>query len=364
MDGAASEAVRGLKAEKDSDLTQIWDALARRFGFLDEPERAMRRFDVRKQQDGESLAVFEQSLRILFREAWPKTDVKSSDADSLLRRRFVDGVADLELQKYLRIHAASDDFASTVSKACHFVDASELSRTPKKPAIRGASPSVNFQAIIDGVKEVVETALHDQGRQAEVHNCQISNPNSKSASKTKKPQARPPSPAASDASSVGSSRVSSSGRMVSFEDQSSDPSNGRGYGSSDRGRWTNRQSGSQGNGDRHGRRATTAVPVVKGTRVRSPLPRATQIRRSVEVAHVIRHRSLNVNGGQGKGAPAIVPRPRETTENGDKSGGRHPGIVTLGRPDNSSPLRVNVVGVLVPQVRSPQVLSMLLLIVM
>jgi len=58
MDGTASEAVRGLKAEKDSDLTQIWDALARRFGFLDEPERAMRRFDVRKQQDGESLAVF------------------------------------------------------------------------------------------------------------------------------------------------------------------------------------------------------------------------------------------------------------------------------------------------------------------
>jgi len=62
MDGAASEAVRGLKAEKDSDLTQIWDALARRFGFLDEPERAMRSFDVRKQQDGESIAVFEQSL--------------------------------------------------------------------------------------------------------------------------------------------------------------------------------------------------------------------------------------------------------------------------------------------------------------
>jgi len=175
MDGAASEAVRGLKAGKDSNLAQIWDALARRFGFLDEPERAMRRFDVRKQQDGESLAVFEQSLRILFREAWPKTDIKSWDSDSLLRRRFVDGVADLELQKYLRIHAASDDFASTVSKARHFMDASELSRIPKKPAIRGASPSVNFQTIIDGVKEVVETALNDRGCQAEVHNCQVSN---------------------------------------------------------------------------------------------------------------------------------------------------------------------------------------------
>jgi len=49
MDGAASEAVRGLKAEQDSDLALIWEALARRFGFVDEPERVMRRFDVRKQ---------------------------------------------------------------------------------------------------------------------------------------------------------------------------------------------------------------------------------------------------------------------------------------------------------------------------
>ena len=91
MDGPAAEAVRGLKAEKDSDLNQIWGALHRRFGFVDEPERAMRRFDVRKQQDGESLAVFEQNLRILHREAWPKTDLKSPEADSLLRRMFVDG---------------------------------------------------------------------------------------------------------------------------------------------------------------------------------------------------------------------------------------------------------------------------------
>jgi len=41
MDGAASEAVRGLKAEKDSDLALIWEALSRRFGFVDEPERAI-----------------------------------------------------------------------------------------------------------------------------------------------------------------------------------------------------------------------------------------------------------------------------------------------------------------------------------
>ena len=55
MDGAATDAVRGLKAEKDTDLSLIWEALSRRFGHVDEPERAMRRFDVRRQQDGETL---------------------------------------------------------------------------------------------------------------------------------------------------------------------------------------------------------------------------------------------------------------------------------------------------------------------
>ena len=77
----------------------------------------MRRFDVRRQQDGETLTLFEQNLRILHREAWPKVDIKSPEADSLQRRKFVDGISDIELQKYLRLHAATDDFAKTVSKA-------------------------------------------------------------------------------------------------------------------------------------------------------------------------------------------------------------------------------------------------------
>ena len=64
---AATDAVRGLKAEKDTDLALIWEALSRRFGHVDEPERAMRRFDVRRQQDGETLTLFEQNLHILHR---------------------------------------------------------------------------------------------------------------------------------------------------------------------------------------------------------------------------------------------------------------------------------------------------------
>jgi len=58
MDGAATDAARGLKAEKDTDLALIGEALSRRFGHVDEPERAMRRFDVRRKQDGETLTLF------------------------------------------------------------------------------------------------------------------------------------------------------------------------------------------------------------------------------------------------------------------------------------------------------------------
>jgi len=148
MDGAASEAVRGLKAEKDSDMALIWEGLSRRFEFVDEPKRAMRHFDVRKQQEGETLAVFEQSLRMLHRDAWPKTDIKSPEADSLLCRKFVDGTLDLKLQKYVRLHAASDGFAATVSKARQFVDDNELSRTTKKSALCTMTPNVNYQTII------------------------------------------------------------------------------------------------------------------------------------------------------------------------------------------------------------------------
>jgi len=108
----------------------------------------MRRFDVRKRLEGETLVVFEQSLHMLHREAWPKTDLKSPKADSLLRRKLVDGILDIELHKYLRLYAASDDFTTMESKARHFVDANELPRTAKKTAIRTTSTSVNYQLLL------------------------------------------------------------------------------------------------------------------------------------------------------------------------------------------------------------------------
>ena len=89
MEGAAAEAVHGLTANKESDHEAIWEALSRRFGHMDEPERAIQLFDVTKQGELEGIALFEQNLRNLYREAWPDSDMKSKDADSLLQRRFI-----------------------------------------------------------------------------------------------------------------------------------------------------------------------------------------------------------------------------------------------------------------------------------
>jgi len=63
MEGAAAETVRGLTADKDEDCELIWENLSRRFGHIDEPERAKRRFDNKKQLESETIEVFEQGLR-------------------------------------------------------------------------------------------------------------------------------------------------------------------------------------------------------------------------------------------------------------------------------------------------------------
>jgi len=166
MDGAASEAVRGLKAEQDTDLALIWEALARRFGFVDEPQRAMRSFYVRKQPEGETSLFSSKACGCSIVKVGRKPTSSRPEADSLLRRKFVDGIMDMELQRHLRVHAAKDDFATTVSKARQFLDASELTRTVKKPAIRAASSNVNYQTLVDSFMEALER--RDQGRMIDV----------------------------------------------------------------------------------------------------------------------------------------------------------------------------------------------------
>jgi len=100
-EGAAAEAVRGLTANQESDYEAIWEALSRRFGHMDEPERAMQLFDVAKQDELEGVALFEQNLRNLYREAWPDYDMKFKDAHSLLQRRFIGGLTQASNSTYV-----------------------------------------------------------------------------------------------------------------------------------------------------------------------------------------------------------------------------------------------------------------------
>jgi len=47
---------------------QIWAALARRFGYLDEPVRATQRFDNRRQGQTEYIATYEQAFQSIYTE--------------------------------------------------------------------------------------------------------------------------------------------------------------------------------------------------------------------------------------------------------------------------------------------------------
>ena len=257
MEGAAAEAVRGIDAHAENAYEQIWEALERRFGFECEPERAMRRFDARIQFDHETVQMYEQALRSIYREAWPDADPKLKD--SHLQRHFVNGIADPGLQHYLRLHARTDDFAETVAKARRYMDAQELTKTTKKPSIKVASVPIQedgsqTQSILDGLQQVLQTVLGGQG------SCTAATP----VAYGRKPSSRPsdvavsrnagsndrrtPSPAPSGSSVGHSSQESAFSRRVRFQDGTSGDhqrppdSGGRGRGRVDnRGRGDDRR---------------------------------------------------------------------------------------------------------------------------
>jgi len=43
----------------------------------------------------------------------------------MLQRRFIDGIFDPALQQFLRLHARTDDFVTTVGKARQYMDAQD-----------------------------------------------------------------------------------------------------------------------------------------------------------------------------------------------------------------------------------------------
>ena len=85
-------------------------------------------FDTTRQLVSQTIALFEQELLTIFREAWPTADIETKEYDSMLQCCFVDGCFDPALQQFLRLHARNDDFETSVGKARQYMDAQEQAK--------------------------------------------------------------------------------------------------------------------------------------------------------------------------------------------------------------------------------------------
>ena len=192
LEGSAIECLREVREDEPGAYEKIWRVLAHRFGHLDEPERAMRRFDSRKQLEGEVITKYEQTLRTLYREAWPHAD--EATKDSTLKRKFEDGLTSAEMLQFLRLHAKTDDFAQTMAKARRFAETQEAVK-PKKSVriVEARYKDHNMGA----VQQVIQMALQDKAQIASVTSVPIGSEQSKRSETSN----RSPSPAPSNRSS-------------------------------------------------------------------------------------------------------------------------------------------------------------------
>ena len=103
LEGNAAEVLKEISDTSPTVLQDIWDALCRRFGEVDEAREAMRKFEQRRQSDSESVVEFEQALRSLYRVAWPKANPEQKEA--ALKTRFEEGLVSHDMQQFVRLHA-------------------------------------------------------------------------------------------------------------------------------------------------------------------------------------------------------------------------------------------------------------------
>jgi len=219
LEGPAVECLKEVREKEPGAYNKLWAILAHRFGYLDEPERAMRKFNSRRQLDGESVAEYEQALRTLYREAWPKADEGTRDA--ALKRKFEEGLGSGEMLQFLRLHARQDDFSQTVAKARRFAETQEAVKPKKAVGILEAperdhnAESVqvgtqNIQPLLDGFEKVIQTVLQNN-TQPTVRCAESKDKPSKGGGREPRNSARRYERAASPASSNGSQRSAGNG---------------------------------------------------------------------------------------------------------------------------------------------------------
>jgi len=133
LEGNAAEVLKEISDFSPTVLQDIWDALCRCFGEVDEAREAMKKFERKRQLNKESVVEFEQAIRSSYRVAWPKATLEQKDV--ALKTRFEEGLSNHDMQQYLRLHSLGDTFANTMQKARRFAATTEVPRSRKSVRI-------------------------------------------------------------------------------------------------------------------------------------------------------------------------------------------------------------------------------------
>jgi len=147
LEGTAAEVLKEINDTSPTLYQDIWKALSRRFGEVDEVRESMRKFENRKQLHSETVVEYEQALKNLYRLAWPKATPEQRDM--VLKTRFEEGLNNCDMQQYLRLHAMSDTLGNTVQKARRFAASIEAPKTKRSVRITTPPSHESVQIISD-----------------------------------------------------------------------------------------------------------------------------------------------------------------------------------------------------------------------
>lgn len=165
LESEAAELVRDVDDTSSSALDDLWTALFRRFGVLDEKNDNQRRFENRRQNPEESLQAYAASLQSLHRRGWPT--MQSEDRLPELKRKFENGVISADLAQFLQLHAKTDGFYETLKRARQYEEI--LNHTTSRKTVRileteqplhtDVQPSAlqaEFEPILQGLRELLQ----------------------------------------------------------------------------------------------------------------------------------------------------------------------------------------------------------------